>query len=208
MGLSSRQAQPRAPKRTMNTSKQIGWAVGSVAVALIIGSLIFAFKGDIQRAAGAITSPATQLDYLNITQGIGFGPNAQTQGSLSTNIMGGRSLVPSTPSLIVCSIQNPFNATSTIINASLNITGSSSVAVIIPAVSALATATTTAIGQGFVVAASVVSTLQTSGIASTTDLGVPIGPNGFLNWGTTAASASGLPYLLSGTCNALFESAN
>lgn len=210
MGLSSRQAQSRAQeKHTMNTTEKIGWAVGTVAVAIIVGCFIFAFKGDIQTIAGNITSPATQLDYLNITQGIGFGPNAQTQGSLSTNIMGVRSLIPSTPSLVVCSTLNPFNATSTIINASLTITtGSSSASVIIPTVASTATASTTSIGQGYIVAAGAQAVLQTSGIASSTDLGVAVGPGQFVNWATTASSASGLPYLLGGTCSVLFESAN
>lgn len=189
--------------------QNIGWAVGSVVVALGLGCLVFAFKDEVKQTVGAITSPATQLDYVNITQGIGFGPNAQTQGSLSTNIMGVRSLVPASPSLVVCSTQNPFNATSTIINASLNLTtGSSSASTIIASVASTATASTTAIGQGYVVAANSFATLQTSGIASTTDLGVAVGPNQYLNWATTVTSASPAAYIYGGTCNALFESAN
>lgn len=190
------------------TINKIVWAIGIVLVAVGIGTTIFAFKGDISRIAGTITSPATQLDYLNITQGIGFGPNAQTQGSLSTNIMGGRATI-SPASLVLCSIQNPFNATSTLINASLNITtGTSSAATIIPAVASTATASTTAIGQGFVVAANAQAVLQTSGVASSTDLGVPVGPNQYVNWATTQTSAVGYVYTYTGTCNALFQSAN
>lgn len=191
----------------MNTTlNKVLWAAGTAIVVLVVVGVFHI--GAIGQALGAITSPATQLDYLNLTQALGFGPNAQTQGSLSTNVSGGRSLI--TPaSLVLCSIANPFNATSTIINASLNITtATSSASTIIAAVASTATATTTAIGQGFVVAANAQATLQTSGVASTTDLGVPVGPGQFLNWGTTQTSAVGYPYTYVGTCNATFESAN
>lgn len=188
------------------TLNKVLWSLGAVVVTLIIVAVTHI--GAVGQLVGAITSPATQLDYLNLTQALGFGPNAQTQGSLSTNVSGGRSLI--TPaSLVFCSIANPFNATSTIINASLNVTtGTSSTATVIPAVASTATATTTAIGQGMVVIGGTLATLQTSGISSTTDLGVAIGPGQFLNWGTTAASAVAYPYTYVGTCNAVFESAN
>lgn len=187
------------------TSNKVLWAVGTVIIAVLIAAV---FLGSKDVPLGSITSPATQLDYLNLTQALGFGPNAQVQGSLSTNISGVRSNI--TPnSLVICSMQNPFNATSTIVNASLAITvGTSSAATIIPAVASTATATTTAIGQGFVVGANTALTLQTSGVASSTDLGVAVGPNQYLNWGTTPSSAVGYAYTYTGTCNALFESAN
>lgn len=183
--------------------QNIIWAVGSVVVALGLGCLVFAFKGDIKTVAGAITSPATQLDYLNITQGIGFGPNAQTQGSLSTNIMGVRTVIASSTSL--CSMQNPFNATSTIINASLQATNSITLATAIGLYTGLTSgATTTAIASPVTTAAGAVASLQASGVASSTDLGVFVGPNGFVTYGQTAGNFVGM----SGACNVLFESAN
>lgn len=203
MGLSSRQAQPRAPKTTMNIQKQIGWAAGAVVVALVIGCAIFAFKGDIKQTAGTITAPASQLDYVNITQGIGFGPNAQTQGSLSTNIMGVRSVIASSTSL--CSMQNPFNATSTIINASLQATNSISIATAIGLYTGLTSgATTTAIASPITIAAGALAFLQASGVASSTDIGVAVAPNAFVTYGQTATNFAGM----SGACNAMFESAN
>lgn len=190
-----------------DTTNKVLWALGAVIVAVILVSVLH-LGGAVPKSFGAITSPATQLDYLNLTQALGFGPNAQTQGSLSTNISGGRAVI--TPaSLVFCSIPNPFNATSTIINASLNITtGTSSAGFVVPAVASSATATTTPIGQGMSIAANAIPTLQTSGISSTTDLGVAVGPGQFLNWGTVATSAVGYPYTYGGTCNATFESAN
>lgn len=185
----------------------------TVVLSIIVSALVAAtafvvFGGHKGFSLGAITSPATQLDYLNLTQALGFGPNTNPAGNLSTNISGGRSTI--TPaSLVFCSIPNPFNATSTIINASLNVTtGTSSAGFVVPAVASSATATTTPIGQGMAIAAGAMATLQTSGIASTTDLGIAIGPGQFLNWGTAATSAVGYPYTYSGTCNAVFESAN
>lgn len=177
------------------------WAIGAVIVALAVGCAIFAFKGEMK--VGAITSPASQLDYVNITQGIGFGPNAQVQGSLSTNIMGARAVIASSTSL--CSMQNPFNATSTIINASLQATNSITVATAIGLYTgATAGATTTAVASVIPVSANAVAFLQSSGVASSTDLGVFIAPNAFITYGQTAGNFVGM----SGACNALFESAN
>lgn len=187
----------------MENNNNILWATGAVVTAIIIGCLIFAFKSS-GNPLGAITSPASQLDYLNITQAIGFGPNAQTLGSLSTNIMGARTVAVNAP--IICSIPNPFNATSTLINASFSTTNTqTSQGSIIFSVASTATASTTLIGSAQNIAANSLATLQTSGIASTTDLGVAIGPGQFLNVGTALASP-GTGY--TGTCNALFESAN
>lgn len=189
-----------------DTTKNILWAVVAVVFAVVITLVIVDSKSQV---VGAITSPGTQLDYVNITQGIGFGPNSQTIGALSTNIMGVRSVVPTAPSFVVCSMANPFNATSTLINASLNITtGTSSAASLIFSVASSATATTTAIGSAQGVASGALATLQSSGVASTTDLGVAVGPNQFVNIGTTAGSAVGYAYQFAGTCNALFQSAN
>lgn len=188
----------------MNTAQKV--VLGIVVIAVI--AILVTLGGQKQDKLGTITSPATQLDYLNLTQALGFGPNTNPSGNLSTNISGGRSSI--TPaSLIFCSIPNPFNATSTIVNASLNITtGTSSAGFVIPAVASTATATTSPIGQGYVVGANALITIQTSGIASSTDLGVAVGPGQFLNWGTAATSAAGYPYTYAGTCNATFESAN
>lgn len=188
----------------MNTAQKV--VLGIVVIAVI--AILVTLGGQKQDKLGTITSPATQLDYLNLTQALGFGPNTNPSGNLSTNISGGHATI-SPASLVLCSIPNPFNATSTIINASLSITtGTSSTGVIIPAVASTATATTTAIGQGMIVTGSSLATLETSGISSTTDLGVAVGPGQFLNWGTLATSAVGYPYTYSGTCNAVFEAAN
>lgn len=177
--------------------------IGSVAIAVLIGCTLFSFKGSTQTVAGAITSPASQMDYLNLTQGLGFGPNAQNLGSLSTNISGVRALIAS--STYACSIQNPFNATSTIINASLQATNSITVATAIGLYTgATLGATTTAVASPITIAASTFAFLQSSGVASSTDLGVSVGPNAFITYGQTAGNFVGM----SGACNALFESAN
>lgn len=172
-------------------------------MAVAIGCFTFAFKGDIKTVAGAITSPATQFDYVNFTQAIAFGPNAQTLGSLSTNVSGGRAVIASSTSL--CSIQNPFNATSTIINASLQATNSITVATAIGLYTgATAGATTTAVASVVPISANAIAFLQSSGVASSTDLGVSVGPSAFITYGQTAGNFAGM----SGTCNAVFESAN
>lgn len=186
----------------MENKNNILWAIGTVILTL---ALVAAFHiGSIVKTFGTITSPATQLDYLNLTQALGFGPNAQTQGSLSTNIMGGRAIAVNAP--IICSIPNPFNATSTLINASLNTTNTeTSNGGIIFSVASTATASTTLIGQASLIAANTFATLQSGGVASTTDQGVAIGPGQSLNIGTSLGSpATGY----TGQCNALFESAN
>lgn len=183
------------------TIKNILWAVVAVAVAVTISAVLFSHSA---QSYGAITSPGTQLDYLNITQGIGFGPNSQTIGALSTNIMGVRTVISTTASSTICSIANPFNATSTLINASLNVTTATSTAEqIVFGVGSNTNATTTLIGSSSGIASGALNTLQTSGVASTTDLGVAVGPGQFLNVGTVGPSV-----LYSGACNALFESAN
>lgn len=179
------------------------WALAAAILAIFLGGFIFAFKGDIKTVAGAITSPATQLDYVNITQGIGFGPNAQTLGSLSTNISGVRSLIAS--STFACTMQNPFNATSTLINASLQGTNSITLTTVLGLYTgATAGATTTAVSSPVTTAANAIPSYQSSGVASSTDLGVAIGPNAFITYGQTAGNFVGF----SGACNALFESAN
>lgn len=184
-------------------NKNILWALGAVIVAIAIGSFVFAFKGDIKTVAGAITSPATQLDYVNFTQAIGFGPNAQTLGSLSTNVSGGRALIAS--STFACSIQNPFNATSTLLNASLQGTNSITLATVIGLYTgATLGATTTAVASPVTTAANAIPFYQSSGVSSSTDLGVAIGPNAFITYGQTSGNFVGF----SGACNALFESAN
>lgn len=189
-----------------DTTKNILWAALAVILAVGISAILLGHK---TQNYGAITSPGTQLDYLNLTQALGFGPNNQSVGSLSTNISGVRSVIPSTPSLVLCSMANPFNATSTLINATLNITtATSSTSAVIFSVASTATATTTAIGSGQSIPANSLIVLQNSGIASTTDLGVAVGPGQFVNIGTTAGSAVTYAYTYGGTCNALFESAN
>lgn len=191
----------------MDTTQKIGWALVTAALSVVIGCCIFAFKGDVksvtQTTAGAITSPASQLDYVNITQGIGFGPNTQVQGSLSTNIMGARSVIASSTSL--CSMQNPFNATSTLLNSSLQATNSITVATGIGLYTgATSGATTTVIATPGTTAANAVAFYQASGVASSTDIGTAIGPNAWITYGQTPGSFVGM----SGACNALFESAN
>lgn len=191
-----------------DNQNKILWAVGAVIASIAIGCLIFAFKGEVSQTFGTITSPASQLDYVNVTQAIGFGPNNQNIGSSSTNIMGVRSLITPTQ-FVLCSMANPFNATSTIINASFNTTiGTSTAMSYTFAVASSATATTTVIGQPTGIAANALGTIQTSGIASTTDTSIPVGPGQFLNVGTTPNSGSIAAALVSGTCNAVFESAN
>lgn len=185
----------------MNTTNKILWAVGTVVVAVLV---CVALLGGKSTALGTITSPATQLDYLNLTQALGFGPNAQTQGSLSTNISGVRTTL-NTLNPIICSMANPFNATSTLLNATITLTtASSSASSVVFAVATSATATTTLIGSGQALPAGVLTTLQTSGVASTTDTGIPVGPGQFVNVGTV----SGLNQTYAGACNGLFESAN
>lgn len=175
--------------------------VGAIVLAVIAGCFVFAFKGDLK--LGNITSPATQLDYLNITQGIGFGPNAQTQGSQSTNIMGVRTTIAS--STYACSMQNPFNATSTIINASLQATNSISVSTSIGLYTgATLGATTTAVASPVTTSANAIASYQSSGVASSTDLGVFVAPNAFITYGQIVGNFVGM----SGACNTLFESAN
>ena len=188
----------------MNTTEKIGWALCTVAIAVILGCFIFAFKGDIKTVAGAITSPAGQADYMNFTQAIGFGPNAQTIGSQSTNIMGVRSA--SASSTYACTMQNPFNATSSLINTSFQPVTSIAVATSLGLYTgATAGATTTGITTSLENIASGATTgLYSDGIASSTGLGTPIAPNAYVTWAQGAGQFVGF----TGACNALFESAN
>ncbi len=177
--------------------KNLIWVAGLIALVIVALSAFFGLKN---HTLGAVTSPPSVMDYLQLTQALGFGPLG---GAANVNIMGVKAQIPTGPNLITCSLQNPFNATSTVMNAVLNITtGTSSAATFVFATSTSATATTTKVAS-YTLAASQQATIGFYG-ATTTGEAPSIAPNGYLNIGTDVSSAVGYPYTYVGNCSAIF----
>lgn len=177
--------------------KNLNWVAGLIVILLVV---TIGFWGLKNHSLGAVTSPPSVMDYLQLTQALGFGPLG---GAANVNIMGVKAQIPTGPSLITCSLQNPFNATSTVMNAVLNITtGTSSVATLVFATSTTATATTTKVAT-YILGAGQNATIGFYG-ATTTGEAPSIAPNGYLNVGTDISSAVAYPYTYAGNCSAIF----
>lgn len=179
--------------------KYILSAVGAVIVATIAALLLT--HGTFR--LGNVTSPPSVFDYLQVTQALGFGPLG---GANNVNVMGVKANIAAA-NLVPCSLQNPFNATSTVVSAVFNVTtATSSAGQLVFATSTSATATTTALSKytlGGGELASIAFSLSTS-----TGQQAVVAPSGYLNIGTDTGSAVGYPYTWGGTCSAVFMQDN
>lgn len=80
-------------KETKTTMKNLFWAAGSVIVAVVIALLLG--SGGVK--FGAVTSPATNLDYLQLSQGLSLpaGPSVSTtvQGTNLQALLAGNCII-------------------------------------------------------------------------------------------------------------------
>lgn len=200
MGSTSRPAQGLAQEyRTTimkDFAKWLVWGVIVIAIAVSISIAVLGHKNT--GSLGAITSPATVLDFLTLQQGLGFGVNGQVPVT-----MAGNRVALAGPSLFPCVITNPYTSTSTINDFSLNISTATSTAftlVIGTTTSATATSTTPfltqVVGSGALITSSFGAGLNNS----------IIGPGQSIVAGT-AAGALPTGVLVGGSCSATFQSA-
>lgn len=198
MEATSRLTSITEPLKTNESlMKNLIWAAGSVVVSVLLAVLIAGgMHGDVNQNVGAITSPSTNMDYLVLSQALGFG---NTGSSPNVNIAGPRTAftaATTTP----CAIQNPLNATSTIVAFSMNVTtGPAAAANIVVGTSTSAFGTSTGMLS---------STVNTGAQATLTwdppvNAGV-IAPNAWIVAGTNGTGAT----TIGGSCNAIFVSDN
>lgn len=177
--------------------KNFLWAVGSVIVSVLIAILFIGFMHDEKSASlGAISSPSTNLDYLVLSQALGF----TTPGNPTTvNMTAVRSAL-TTGSNIPCVVQNPFNATSSIMSVAFNVSSSSATSFTIAiGTSTVSTATSSVLTSGTIGA----NTQGTITWDPSSNNGV-IAPNGYITGGTNNGSLVGF----GGSCTALFVTDN
>lgn len=142
----------------------------------------------------------SNYDYLVARVALGLGTNLTNSntGAGNVNVEAQKmNLVAATTT--PCAIQNPFNATSTLVNAVMNVTtGTSTAAVLTIATSTTAFAATSPV-FGATLAANTQGTFMAGETASSTGLGVVIPPTGWVTF--TLASQN----TLVGTCSAVFQ---
>lgn len=146
---------------------------------------------------GAITSPPTVLDFLQLTQGLGFGP----LGTTPLTQTGTRLALPATPGQILCSVANPYTSTSTVTDVTFqNITSTTTSQVIVVGTTTSATATSSSIAS-ITVGANAQQTFSFDGGLNNNI----VGPGQFVTVGTgNGGLSSGVQY--NGTCNISFQS--
>lgn len=171
--------------------KNLSWAAGSVIVSVVLAFLLF---GTHALTAGSISSPATNMDYLVLSQALGFG---DTGGNPKVNITAARTALVAN-STIPCAIQNPLNATSTILSFAFNVAvGTSTSENIVVGTSTSATATSSGM---------VSQTIGSGALATITwdppiNSGV-IGPSQWILGSTNGTGA----VTYTGSCSAVFVS--
>lgn len=188
--------------------------VGVIAVvALILGGLAYIKNTSVSsgtQSFGNVSVDGSQSnlpnpsnsDYSVARLAQGFGTNLSVNSGVGNiNIEGqAQNMVAGTTT--VCTIQNPFNATSTIMSVVANLkTGISGGATFALGTTTSGTATSTSMS-------SVAFGTFVGGLI-TWDPGVQnayLAPLGQVTLGFTAGSATGTPYIINGTCSALFQS--
>lgn len=149
----------------------------------------------------------SNADYMVGRLAFGLGTNLSNSntGAGNVNLEAQRvNMVAATST--PCAIQNPFNATSTLLSFTANITVSTSTAVqFVVATSSTPNATTSPIFTASL-ASGAEGTFLTGETASTTGLGVVLGPKDWSTMGITAGSGSAGNATLGGTCSAVFQS--
>lgn len=143
----------------METKNKILWAVGSILASVLLGSVLFAFKGDaktvIQDAQNfGNTSAAGVTNFVGIVEADPWntGTSVVQGGSAiggtlgSINLQGNR--IALTSGQIICALQNPSaTASSSIASFTLNLSGATtSAAVLAVGTTTSATATSTSNG--------------------------------------------------------------
>lgn len=182
--------------------KNLLWAAGAVIVAVLLMLGINAIQHP--RSLGAVTSPPTVLDYLQITQAIGYLTSGIAAPANDTIVRSALNTASST----LCAIQNPFNATSTIAEAFINVTtGTSSAAQIIIASSSTPYATSSPLMVA-TLASGQMGQISNPGIATSTGLGVSVGPTGYVVIGIGSGGSVNYGYTYGGLCAARFVAAN
>lgn len=147
----------------------------------------------------------TDYDVARLALGLGTNLSNSNTGAGNVNIEAQRMNL-NVATITPCAIQNPFNATSSLVDATFNVTtGTSSAAQIVFATSTTAFATTSALAT-MQVAASSDGTFVTGETATSTGIGVVLGPSNWLVIGTALGSAVGYGYTYGGTCSAVFQS--
>lgn len=180
--------------------KNLLWAIGAVLVAVVLSLLLQAGIKDSSQSAslGAVTSPSTNLDYLQLSQALGWLTAGNPTPINQTMLRQTLTAATTTP----CAIQNPFNATSTVPLAFFNVTtGTSTASSLTFATSSTAFATTSSFAT-FAVGASQQQTVVFNGLAS--GIGPVVGPNQWLVVGAAGVPAGGFTY--GGSCAASFVS--
>lgn len=189
----------------MNTLKTIGI---SALVALIVATGIWlvlpaktpvvganALLGNVSVDGSQSNLPnPSNSDYEVARLALGLGTN-----STPINIEGQRmALVAATTT--PCAIQNPFNATSTVQNVTINVASSSASSEEFSIATSTTAFNASSIYYGATLAANAMGTFMAGETASSTGLGVVLPPTGWVVMTLASATSFG------GTCTAVFQS--
>lgn len=177
-------------------------AAGAVLIAAgFILFLLFGHHGGNNVQAGAVTSPPTNFDYVQISQAIGWLTSGIATPINETVV---RQTLVTTATTTPCALLNPFNATSSVPYIAVNVTtGTSTLSTLNFATSTTAYATTSTFAN-FNVAANNQQTVVYTG--TSTGQGPVVAPNGYLVIGATGGFPQG--YVYGGSCSAKFISVN
>lgn len=175
--------------------KWIVWLLVALAVSVAASWALLGYRHE--KTVGAITSPPTVFDFLQLTQGLGFG----TLGTTPLTQTGTRLALPATSGQILCSIANPYTSTSTVTDVTFqNITSTTTSQVIVVGTTTSATATSSSISS-ITIGANAQQTFSFDGGLNNNI----IGPGQFVTVGTgNGGLSSGVQY--NGTCNVSFQS--
>lgn len=160
----------------------------------------------IDGSQAALPNPSNG-DYVVARLALGLGTNVSVSSTGAGNVnIEAQKMNLNVATITPCAIQNPFNATSTIIDAVFNVTtATSSLAQMVFATSSTAFATTSILAVQSI-PANAEATLVTGQSATSTDIGVVLGPKDWVVIGTGPASTADYGYTLGGTCSVVFQS--
>lgn len=181
--------------------KKILIGVAGVAIlALLLAYAVFSLShAHPQVTAGAVTSPPTNLDYVQISQAIGWLTSGLATPINETIVRQTLTAATGTP----CAILNPFSATSSVPYVAFNVTTATGTAATLNFATSSTAFATTSIFANFSIAASQQQTVVYTG--TSTGIGPVVAPGGYLVVGAVGAPAG---FTYGGSCSAKFISVN
>lgn len=143
----------------------------------------------------------SNTDYDVARLALGLGTNLSNSSTGAGNVVFEAQRANLTPATTTpCSIQNPFNATSTLLGTTLNVTTATSTSASFVIATSTSAFANTSIFFGATLAANALGSFAAGESATSTGLGIVIPPTGWVTYTLSSANTLG------GTCTAVFQS--